>query len=426
MFALRVGLVSACVAASWAYPGVAGACGGFFCDNLDPVVQTAERILFRVNADNTVTTIVEIQYEGPPSQFGWVLPISPGLTVEDLGTAPAGLFDALELRTAPVFTRPVAPDEAAGVDDEGSAGCGRGRFGRFGGDDVEPPPPPDTSGVAVVGEAVVGPYALEIITAEQGENLSNWLLLNGYQVPPSAIPAINHYIERKMAFLGVKLEADVPAGPIEALSFTAPGKTPSIPLILTSVAAAQDMEIVAYVAGPGRYVPGNYTDLAFDYESVRWLDETTTDYPAKLGAAVDAAGGKALSTEFADAIVVTGEIEETPLAEVLQPGDYVTRFHTFMSAGDMTADPNWIPGPSAGDVDNHHVVADEADFAGPGRTGAGPDGFAALMVVPVLWTLRRRRRAFDEGRGQTSRKNTTRPTRVSALQVATAGCQGPT
>lgn len=387
MLALRLGLVSACVAASWSLAGSARACGGFFCANVDPVVQTAERILFRVNADDTMTTIVEIQYAGPPSQFGWVLPVSPGLTVDDLGTAPVGLFDALEERTAPVFTRP-AYDGAAGVDDEGS-GCGCGGYGDYDGD-IYVPPPPDTSGVKVVGAAVVGPYALEIITAEQGENLSNWLLINGYQIPPAAIGAMDHYIARKMAFLGVKLEADVPAGPIDALSFTVPGHTPSIPLVLTAVAAAEDMEIVAYVAGPGRHVPGNYVDLEFDYGSVRWQGEAETDYLAKLGAAVDVAGGRAFNTEFAGGIVATGQIADTVIGEVLEPGDYVTRFHTFMSAADMTADPNWIPGPSAGDVDNHHELAD--GYGAPGRGTRGPDGLAALCVLPVLLTVRRRRR----------------------------------
>jgi hypothetical protein len=349
------------------------------------VVQTAERILFRVNDDDTETTIVEIQYQGPPSQFGWVLPVSPGLTVEDLGTAPAGLFDELERRTAPVFERP-SFEGSAGLDDE-EAGCG---LGRRTGDDFVPPPPPDTSGVEVIGEAVVGPYALEIITAEQGENLSNWLLLNGYQIAPSAIPAIDHYIGLEMAFLGIKLEADVPAGPIDALSFTYPGNTPAIPLILTSVAAAENMDILAYVAGPGRHVPGNYEDLVFNYHSVDWVGEDDTDYLDKLRAAVVEAGGQAFNTEFADVIGETGKLDETPLAEVLERDDYVTRFHTFMSAPDMTADPYWIPGVNAGDVDNHHVV-DGEDYGQPAQQGRGPGGLAALLLVPLLWPRRGRR-----------------------------------
>ncbi len=372
--------------AAWSMPDQARACGGFFCDNVMPVVQTAERILFRINDDRTVTTIVEIQYQGPPSNFAWVLPISPGLTTDAISTAPAGLFDELEARTAPVFERP-AYENAVALDDEGSAGCDS-LLDRRRRDNAPPPPPPDTSGVAVVGEAVVGPYALELITAEQGENLSNWLLINGYQIPQTAIPAMDHYIGLKMAFLGVKLQADVPAGPIDALSFTYPGTTPSIPLILTSVAAATDMEIIAYVAGPGRHIPGNYTDLAFDYDSVRWTSEDDTDYPLVLAEAVDAAGGQAFNTEFADVLGETGKLDDTPLKDVLERDDYITRFHTFMSAEDMTADPYWIPGVEAPDIDNHHTLEDySGEFAV--RPGSRPLG--ALLLFPMLLTLRRRR-----------------------------------
>jgi len=203
---------------------------------------------------------------------------------------------------------------------------------------------------------------------------------------------MDYYIDRKMAFLGIKLEADVPAGPIDALSFTYPGNVPSIPLILTSVAAAEDMEITAYVAGPGRFVPGNYEDLEFDYNSVSWIGQEETDYPMTLAAAIDVAGGRAFNTEYADHIAASGEIGDTPLAGVLEPDDYVTRYHTFMSPMDMTADPYWVPGPSAGEVDNRHVLADEGVFDEPVRLGRGPDGLGALLVVPVLLTMRRRRR----------------------------------
>jgi hypothetical protein len=374
-------LLAACV---WLPPASARACGGFFCNNIDPVVQTAERILFRINDDATITTIVEIQYEGPPSQFGWVLPVAPGLTTDDIETAPAGLFDALEQRMAPVFERPQEGASSPAAD-EGS-GCGGGDDNGYGfeGD----PLPPDISGVQVVGEAVVGPYAVEIITAEQGENLSNWLLINGYQIPQSAIGAMDHYIGMKMAFLGLKLQADVPAGPIDALAFTYKGTVPSIPVVLTAVAAAADMEIVAYIAGPGRYVPDNYIDLEFNYQSVRWTGEDETDYLLKLSDAVDAAGGRAWNTEYAARLGKSGEdITDTVLAEVLMRDDYVTRFHTFMSAEDMTADPYWVPRGMLADIDNHHTLYDgySADVR-PARD------LAALGILPVLLLLPRRRR----------------------------------
>ena len=39
----------------------ASACGGLFCQN-NPVDQAAERIVFSVNPDGTVTSLIEIAY----------------------------------------------------------------------------------------------------------------------------------------------------------------------------------------------------------------------------------------------------------------------------------------------------------------------------------------------------------------------------
>jgi hypothetical protein len=90
------------------FPSLAGACGGFFCNNLDPVVQTAERVLFRVEESGKITTIVEVQYQGPPSNFAWVIPVPESIDLDTVTVAPAGIFDELEAATAPVFTRPSA------------------------------------------------------------------------------------------------------------------------------------------------------------------------------------------------------------------------------------------------------------------------------------------------------------------------------
>ena len=49
------------------------ACGGLFC-NARPVNQAAERILFAVE-DDQINMVVQIQYQGPPSDFGWLLPV---------------------------------------------------------------------------------------------------------------------------------------------------------------------------------------------------------------------------------------------------------------------------------------------------------------------------------------------------------------
>lgn len=54
----------------------AHACGGFFCDNAQPVNQAAERIIFSRAPDGTVTAVIQILYEGPAERFAWMLPVA--------------------------------------------------------------------------------------------------------------------------------------------------------------------------------------------------------------------------------------------------------------------------------------------------------------------------------------------------------------
>ena len=61
----------------------AQACGGFFCDNVNPVNQSAERILFAQHADEGKLEMhIQIQYAGPPTDFGWILPTAPDVETD--------------------------------------------------------------------------------------------------------------------------------------------------------------------------------------------------------------------------------------------------------------------------------------------------------------------------------------------------------
>lgn len=354
-------------------PARAEACGGFFCDNVDPVVQTAERILFRVNGDGTITTFVEVQYQGPPSNFGWVVPIAHAIDPADITVAPAGLFDETEAIAAPVFHE---PDEGgAALADEGS-GCD-GFGGEGGGDYLAP----DTSGVHVVGAAVVGPYAIEIITAESGENLTNWLQVNSYQIPFTAAAPMQRYVDMGMAFLGVKLTADAPAGPIDALVFDYAGPYPVIPLSLTAIAASPDMEIIAYVSAPARYVPGNYAETEFDYDMVSWTGEGETDFDDQLRAAFDDhEDGRALLTEYARPLAEDSVFADSAIARELLPRtDTLVRFHSYMDPEDMVVDPYFVMDVSAPVVDNHHTLGYRR-----GRAPAAPLDVGGLLPLALV------------------------------------------
>ncbi|MCO4768698.1 MAG: DUF2330 domain-containing protein [Deltaproteobacteria bacterium] len=362
-------LVAAAAASLAMSPAIASACGGFFCDAvIDPVVQTAERVLFRVNDDDTITSVIEIQFEGEPTDFAWVLPLSEAIDPQSVSTAPAGLFDALEELTAPRFftSDAMAGADAASLGMSNGCSCGGPYYDDFWGDSFVGP---DFSGIDVVGRSVAGPYAIEIITADDAGALLQWLQFNGYQIPSTAQEPIAAYVNSGGAFLGVKLNPDVPAGPIDALEITFPGTEPMLPLLLTSVAAVENMDVTTYVLAEERYAPDNYVDHDFDWSRVEWTGVADTDYEARLPAEVDALGGRAFVTEFAGATELL-PLEDGPLgksldeqptpiqaaSELLRTGRYISRFRTVISPTEMTEDPVWVPAPDLGDVSNQHVL----------------------------------------------------------------------
>jgi hypothetical protein len=378
----------------WSLTAPALACGGFFCgspaDVPDPVVQTEERILFEVDpATEEVTAYIEIQYEGEPTDFAWLLPVAGPVDPETgIDTAPPGLFDDLELVTAPVFRQ---IDTMGGVAAcSGPTCCGPAPTGQDWATSNG-----SASGVSVVGEAVVGPYAVEILVASEGDNLVNWLQGNGYAFPDAAAEPLQVYIDQGLQFVAVKLLPTERQGPIDTLVVSCAAGTPTIPLLLTAISSAPSLEITAYVLGSERYVPENYEDLDFDYRLVQVFDGES-DYEDLLDEAVEEAGGQAWNTEFAGPVAAVMGAMPLPTQRVLSGGTYLSRMHTFVTPEDMTLDPSFVPDPSAPDVDNQHTVGGYRPGADTGETSSASMLFWGFLALG----LSRRRSAARPEPGQ--------------------------
>ena len=90
-----------CSIAGYVQAPAAKACGGFFCGR-QPVDQTAERIVFKVNDDST-TMVVQITYAGEAADFAWVLPLGTLPDVDSLAVFPQRALTALDANTGPIF-----------------------------------------------------------------------------------------------------------------------------------------------------------------------------------------------------------------------------------------------------------------------------------------------------------------------------------
>src|SRR5262245_48036821 len=74
----------------------ARACGGCFSGGGESTLVTAHRMALAVSTERTVLWD-QIQYQGQPEEFAWVLPVRPGATVE---LASDAFFEALDGATS--------------------------------------------------------------------------------------------------------------------------------------------------------------------------------------------------------------------------------------------------------------------------------------------------------------------------------------
>jgi Uncharacterized protein conserved in bacteria (DUF2330) len=266
---------------------VTEACGGFFCSQV-PIVQNGEQIVFAVG-DNHVTAHIRIFYTGDAKKFAWVVPVP---TVPKISVGTETLFSQLAAATQPQFQLNWSPRARE---------CFQQSFpASFNSFDAGVQASSTDGGVQVVLEQEVGPYDAKVIESSDAQALITWLNENGYDQPPSALPFIRHYVDRKMKFLAIKLQNDAQVGDITPLVLDMDEPDPCVPLVLTRVAATSDMPVVVYVLGSGRAVPKNWFHVEVNPRKIDWL-RSGSNYNALATAAINEAAGHGFITEFAGA-----------------------------------------------------------------------------------------------------------------------------
>ena len=277
----------------------AWACGGFFCNVSTPVNQSAERILFARDAEaNQISMHIQIQYSGPSTEFGWILPTAPDVETQISSEA---LFSALDILFRPVFQlNYIYPDDCMilSAEFDGAESSNNTR---------------DDGGVQVLSREEIGPYDRAILSAESVEDLRAWLNEQEFQIPDALDPKFQPYIEAGAVFVVIKLLPGNDSGDIVPLSLTFSGDRPSIPIIPTSVAANPDMGIIAHVLDSARAVPVNYRHVQINEAAIDWVGGGV-NYPDVVSQAVDEAGGRAFTTDFAGP-------HENQLSRALSPYD---------------------------------------------------------------------------------------------------------
>jgi hypothetical protein len=281
----------------------AAACGGFFCDNSQPVNQAAERIIFAVEDDGTVTATIQIQYAGDADAFAWVLPVegSPAISVSsDLA------FARLQAATNPQYLLTTTTEGTCADGFRGGVPSfdGTGSFSDAAAADAGP-------SVSVVDEGTVGPYDYVVISVDPAAPVISdvavtWLRDNGYQIDPAGAERLAPYLEGGMNLLAFRLTSGRSAGSIRPVRLTFGAGLATIPIRPTAVAAVADMGVLVWVLGRARAIPVNYFSLELNEALINWLSPGGT-YDDVVNEAANQAGGQGFVTEMAG--------DAAPLAE---------------------------------------------------------------------------------------------------------------
>lgn len=296
--------LAAWAASAWV-PSTALGCGGFFCNQSQPVNQAAEGIIFADNGDGTVTAVIQIMYEGPSKNFSWLLPISSVPKVDsDIGVASNLALQRLQAATNPSYSLTTTVEGTCRSDGfNGAPGASASAGASAGGPVLEIPG--DSGGVTVEASGVVGAFEWTVIsldksTTNPADVAVAWLKDNGYDVPSSANKTLGSYLSDGLYLLALKLTKGADTGSIRPIVLTYEGTQASIPVKLTAVAANDDMGVLTWVLGKTRAVPKNYYSLELNEARINWFAASSNYNSVVIDAANDA-GGQGFVTEFAGA-----------------------------------------------------------------------------------------------------------------------------
>jgi hypothetical protein len=299
-----LGLVAS--AAVLAAPRVAGACGGVVSREEplpgqppETITVAAQRMAFAISTTQTVLWS-QIEYDGNPSDFAWVLPVGDGAYLEESTDA---WFEALDTFTARHIRPPrvvcMSDDDVAGGSGSG-CGCGSaqdggGDLGAEGGDPNQSP----ESTVTLLHRGSVGPYETVTLDPSTGQAAQQWLADNGYAVPPEVATVLDQYAAEGLNFIALRLQPGAEVRQMTPVRVIAPGASPIVPMRMMVAGAGEKVPVTLFVIGAGRYMPVNFPSVVLSGRLLWDFAVERSNYTDLRADTLARQGGRGFLTSFA-------------------------------------------------------------------------------------------------------------------------------
>jgi len=270
-------------------------------DGAFAVNQSAEQIIFETEP-GWVTAHVLIKYAGDPAKFAWIVPVPE---VPTLGISPISAFGVLDKLTAPNVTvglEDVCPTSEWSCAHHEALYCEGDGYGYpvsadagFGATDAGAVGDP---GITVISEQVVGDYQTVTFRASEASSAVQWLRDNGFIVNQTTSIYMESYIQANMVFVAAKLVPGAGVSSIKPLKMRYRAAYPTVPLILTAVAAQPHLTVNAFIYGSKLFRPQGHPIVTISSDRIATDRKGRTNYPMVLARAVDEAGGDGFAIEY--------------------------------------------------------------------------------------------------------------------------------
>ena len=244
-----------------AAPPAAAFCGFYVARADTRIYNRASQVVIVRDGDRTVLTMAN-DFRGAPEEFAVVIPVPTRIEREQIHIAEKALIDHLDAYTAPRLVESFDEDpcrpmpryqyDALQVPSAAAKGGAESRDARA-----------RALGVTIEAEYTVGEYDILILSATQSGGLVEWLLGEGYKLPPGAEPVVGSYLKQGMRFFvaRVNLEERAKLGYSYLRPIQVAYETPKfmLPIRLGTVNADGPQELFIYtLTRNGRVETTNY------------------------------------------------------------------------------------------------------------------------------------------------------------------------
>ena len=262
-------------------------CGTYVSSAGTEVYNSASEVVIARQGNRTTLTMAN-DVIGNPSDFAMVVPVPQVVLERDVNVISPDDIEVMRTYTMPrlvsyvcddfkpTFSHPCkwmdqeCPssslwDRWGGVDgdyaSDATAGEGEGEGEGEGGSSVE-----------VEAQYIVGEYEVVVLSADQSQDLLNWLEDEGYDVPENTANVLQQYIDAGNYFLAARVYPDAELGDGDSLSplqFSYDSDVFGLPIRLGTTSSVGEQDLIVYLVNSnedGAVGIANYPELEVESE----------------------------------------------------------------------------------------------------------------------------------------------------------------